>query len=250
MPISISGFPHFATQQNLIQVYSKRPGGFSQDSYLGLNLGIKSGDDIQTVQRNRDLFFKELNINADCLVFPEQIHSDNVSLVSKPGIVQKCDALITDEINLFLTIQTADCFPVFLFDPLSRAVGIIHSGWQGTSKNITEKTISLMEQKLNCSAKNMIAGIAAGVQQPCYQVDDVTASYFAEKYLIADGPGHFKLDVQGNIVDQLLIAGIKPENIQVDKTCTHCAVADYYSYRRDSTHSGRMMGIIGMRGLM
>ena len=75
----------------------------------------------------------------------------------------------------------------------------------------------------------------------------MTASHFADKYLIADGPEHFKLDVQKNIVDQLLAAGIKPDNIQVFKICTHCAVDDYYSYRRDGGHSGRMMGIIGMR---
>ena len=241
-------FPLFSKQQNLLQAFSTRLGGFSQAPYDSLNLGMHSGDDRKTVAQNRDLFFDRLKVPREGLVFLEQVHSANVQLIKNPGIVPACDALITSEKNLFLTIQTADCFPVFLFDPQTEAVGIVHSGWRGTAANIVQKTISLMEDRLNCRAENMIAGIGPGVQQSCYQVDTETASHFDAKYLLADGPGHFKLDVQGTIVEQLLASGIERENMEADKTCTHCATGHYYSYRRDGKNSGRMMGVLGMRG--
>jgi len=237
----------FSKYKNLLQAFSTRLGGFSAAPYDSLNLGMHSGDDKQLVAQNRRLFFKQLNIPEDRLVFPEQVHSANVQLVSESGIVAQCDALITSEKNLFLTIQTADCFPIFLYDPSAQAVGIVHSGWRGTAANIVQKTISLMENRLHCRAENMIAAIGVGVQQSCYQVDTETASHFDAKYGLPDGPGHFKLDVQSAIADQLFKAGLSQKNIEIDKTCTHCAADRYYSYRRDGKESGRMMGVIGMR---
>ncbi len=240
-------FSLFSKYQNLLQFFSTRRGGFSKAPYDGLNLGMHSGDDKQSVVQNRRLFFQELRIPEGRLVFPEQVHSANVQLVMNPGIVPECDALITPEKNLFLTIQTADCFPVFLFDPVAEAIGIVHSGWRGTAAHIVPKTIALMEEKLNGRAENMMAALGPGVQQSCYQVDTETASHFDETYCQPDGPGHFKLDVQSAVADQLLKAGLKRENLEVDKTCTHCAADRYYSYRRDGKQSGRMMGVIGMR---
>jgi len=238
-------FSHFKARSELLQINSTRIGGFSSAPYHSLNLGMHSGDDVKTVKLNRSSFFNTLSISEDRLVFPKQAHSDNVQWVQKPGIISACDSLITNVPNLFLTIQTADCFPVFLFDPIQQVVAIIHSGWRGTAKNIVTKTINLMLKKGNSLPEDILAGIGPGVQQSCYQVDEKTGSHFDNTYLMPDGPGHFKLDVQGTILDQLLNSGIKKEQIEVDGTCTHCAEELYYSYRRDGQHSGRMMGVIG-----
>lgn len=240
-------FSLFSKYPHLLQAFSTRRGGISKTPYDSLNLGLHSGDDREAVSQNRRLFFERLALPRNRLVFPEQVHSGNVRLVKSPAIVPACDALITSEKNLFLTIQTADCFPVFLFEPTAQAVGIVHSGWRGTAENIGGKTIALMENKLNCRVEQMLAAIGPGVQQSCYQVDLVTASHFSEKYLAPDGQGHFKLDVQSAVLDQLLDAGLRREKIAMDTTCTHCAADRYYSYRRDGKRSGRMMGVIGLR---
>jgi len=242
-------FPHFKKYISLSQVYSNRMGGFSKPPYDSMNLGLHSGDNIKDVQANRDIFFKQIQIPPERMVFPAQIHSANVFHVTSPGIVPDCDALITSEKELYLTIQTADCFPVFLYEPQVEAVGIVHSGWRGTSKNIVGRTINLMVEKFECTPVNTVAAIGAGVQQACYQVDDTTATKFDSKYLLDDGPGHFKLDVQARIVDQLQESGVLVENVEIDPTCTHCATDLYYSYRRDGKSSGRMMGIIGIKNI-
>ncbi len=245
--LSSTQFSRFKTHSNLLQINSTRVGGSSTEPYHFLNLGMHSGDDRQTVHKNRTHFFNILAIPENRLVFPEQVHSDNVIWVQDPGIVRDCDALVTNVPNLFLTIQTADCFPVFLFDPMRQVIAIIHSGWRGTAKNIVQKAIRLMSENGNSLPEDILAGIGPGIQQSCYQVDEKTSSHFDTTYLIPDGPGHFKLDVQGAILDQLLDAEIKWDNIEVDSTCTHCAKGLYYSYRRDGQRSGRMMGVIGFR---
>jgi len=232
---------------NLVQAFSTRKGGFSEGPFRGLNLGLHSGDDKACVQKNRSLFFKSLNISESRAVFPQQVHSCSVQAVSEPGTAAECDALITNTKNLFLTIQTADCFPVFLFDPVKQAAGIVHSGWRGTAQNITGRTVKLMSEIFACSPDSIFAGIGPGVQQDCYQVDQTAADFFGDEFLSADGLGHFKLDVQGAIKKQLLDAGIPLKNLEIENTCTHCAEDLYYSYRRDGDKCGRMMGVIGIR---
>ncbi len=239
-------FSLFQNQPRLVQAFSTRKGGVSFPPYGALNLGLHTGDKRENVYKNRALYFEALHIPQDKLVFPEQVHSDCVKVVDKPGKVSRCDALIARNSNLFLTIQTADCFPVFLYDPQARVVGIIHSGWRGTARNIVGKTIALMESECNVNPERIIAAIGPGVQQSCYQVDDQTASHFNERDLVPDGIGHFKLDVQGAIVRQLQNAGVADERMERDTTCTHCETDLYYSYRRDGHQSGRMMGVIGM----
>ena len=244
-------FKTFAVLQEfagLVHGYSTRQGGVSRAPYHWLNLGMHTGDDPERVRQNRGLYFEALGVPADRLVFPEQVHGKRVEIVNKPGIVSQCDGLITDQPNLYLTIQTADCFPVFLLEEEQGVVALLHSGWRGTAANIVAEAIRKMVAEFSVRPENMVAAVGAGIQQTCYQVDAATAQRFDDRYLIPDGEDHFLLNVQANIVDQLITAGIPADRIEADATCTHCATDMYYSYRRDGRHSGRMMAVIGMGG--
>jgi len=248
MEIIIRTFKNFSVFPELLQAFSTRRGGVSAPPYNDLNLGLRTSDEKASVLENRRRFFNLLHIKETQLVFPEQVHGDRVAIVRQPGTIPACDGLITDQKDLFLTIQTADCFPVFLFEPKRQVAAIVHSGWRGTAKNITGKTINLIKEKLDGRAQNLIASIGPGVQQSCYQVDRPVAAAFKAQFLRADGTEHFLLDVQGAILAQLKAAGVPERQIQCDRTCTHCAAPLYYSYRRDGLNSGRMMGVIGIAG--
>jgi len=233
--------------ERLIHGYSTRIGGISLPPFDSLNTGLHTADDKEAVRHNRKLFWEKLGVDPERLVFPEQVHSDTVMIVNQPGRVPACDALVTNTPQLFLTVQTADCFPVFFYDPVRQAVGLAHSGWRGTAGNIAGKTVDIMRQHCGSEPSDIRAAVGAGVQQSCYQVDEKTAAHFHEKYLIPDGPGHFLLDLLSAITDQLQERGILLQSIEADKTCTHCAESLYYSHRRDNNRSGRMMAVIGIR---
>ncbi len=232
----------------LVHGFSTRIGGVSQAPFTSLNLGASTPDDAERVRENRRLFFKALNIPQERIVFPRQVHSANIRIVNHPGIIAACDALITAQNDLFLSIQTADCFPVFLFDPNQRVVAIVHSGWRGTAKNIVGKTIRQMIAHFAVQPAHILAVIGPGVQKSCYQVDETVVLHFDAEFYRQDGPAHYLLDLQGAIHRQMTDAGIRGEHIEVDLECTHCRSDLYYSYRRDGKQSGRMMGIIGLRG--
>lgn len=245
--LNVIQFEIFKSYSSLVHGFSTRLSGYSKKPYSGLNLGLTSGDDTQTVYNNRQLYFNYLSIPQDKLVFPVQIHSSNIQVVDSPGIVDNCDALITNVSNLFLTIQTADCFPVFIYDPTSQTAAIIHYGWKGTAVNLSDKTVLKMKKTFKCNSANLIAAIGPGVQINNFQVDDAVYKHFNHKYFIADGPNHYKMDLQQAIFDQLLDAGLNKDHIERNTDCTYEKYNLYYSYRRDGEKSGRMMGVIGIR---
>jgi purine-nucleoside/S-methyl-5'-thioadenosine phosphorylase / adenosine deaminase len=228
----------------LLHANSTRFGGVSTGNYSSLNLGIKTNDSPENIQQNRALFFDHFKISQENLVFPRQVHADYVEAVDKPGIIKDCDALITSTPGLAITIQTADCFPLFIYDQRNHTCAIVHSGWRGTAKNIAQKTLAKMYTFYKTKPGDVLVAIGAGIQQKNYQVDGETAKYFDPAFLLADGKNHFKLSVQDAIISQLREYGVPSQNIEVDRTCTFEAKEKYFSYRRDGVESGRMMGFI------
>ncbi len=231
----------------LVQAFSTRRGGVSNGPFSSLNLGRSTADDAHNVEHNRRLFFDELNVEAEQLVFPQQVHSAHAEIASTPGVVANCDALITATPGLYLTIQTADCFPVFLYEADKGVVALIHSGWRGTAASICSNTIAKMVEAFGCRPEKMLAAIGPGITQKNYQVDEKTAAQFSGDHLLPDGPGHYRLDVRGAIVRQLVDAGLPLSRIEIDERCTFENKELFYSYRRDGQESGRMMGVLGMK---
>ena len=245
--LNVIQFDVFKPYTSLIHAFSTRQGGYSNDPYQTLNLGLTSGDNPETVQKNRETFFNFLSITQDRLVLPVQIHSDNIQIVDAPGFVKNCDALIAQTSNLYLTIQTADCFPIFIFEPMTPTIAIIHSGWKGAALNIAGKTIQKMENDLNIDLHNLLVAIGPGIQMENFKVDNPVYRQFNSKYFVPDGPGHYKMNLQQVIYDQLVAAGLREEQIEQNRDCTYDKEKLYYSYRRDGQKSGRMMGVIGLR---
>ncbi|HED09600.1 MAG TPA: peptidoglycan editing factor PgeF [Caldithrix abyssi] len=231
----------------LTQALSTRKGGVSPAPYHSLNMGLRTGDDPRNVEKNRRLFFELLRLRPEETIFQSQVHGDHVRRVSRPGLIPNCDATITDTPGLNLTVQTADCFPLFFYDPRNHACGVAHSGWRGTAQNIAGKTVAAMRRTFGSRPAELLAAVGAGVQPRNYQVDEKTAAHFEPAFLQPDGPGHYKLDVQSAIYAQLLEAGLTGQNIERDKSCTYEAADLFYSYRRDGARSGRMMGVICLR---
>lgn len=245
--LNVIQFGIFKRYTSLIHAFSNRQGGYSIAPYQTLNLGFTCGDDPQVVKKNREIYFNFLSIPQDRLVFPVQIHSDNIQIVDVPGIVNNCDALITQTPNLFLSIQTADCFCIFIFDIITQTIGLIHSGWRGAAVNIVGKTIEKMEDDFNIDPRSLLVAIGPGIQMENFQVDNSVYLQFNSKYFVSDGPGHYKMDLQQAIYDQLIAAGLREEQIERNQDCTYEKDELYYSYRRDGQYSGRMMGVIGLR---
>jgi YfiH family protein len=266
----------------LVHAFSTRPGGVSR-GYGGnaLNLGFTKHDSRAAVERNRELFLKELGVangrRSWPLVSLRQIHSDLIHRVDGvPARPLAGDGLVTDTPGLVLAVQTADCLPIILVDKKWRAVGVFHAGWRGTVKRIVEKGVGEMRKHFKSDPRNLVAAIGPGVQGCCYDVGEEVRTKFEmqfayagslfrevkesdpvrEKYpmlfLTARAPGHSELPVKLflDLVEanrrQLLDAGVMAKNIDTAAPCTACHKELLFSFRAEKGVTGRLMGAAGI----
>jgi polyphenol oxidase len=225
---------------------STKMGGVSPLPYC-LNFSGSVGDKPENVKQNRSLFFNTIGITESNIAIPKQIHSDFISIVTNAGIYPDCDALITNLKDLYLTILIADCVPIFLYDPKENIIGLIHSGWKGTAKEILSKTLRLMINNLNSKAENIYAFIGPSASKCCYEVDRETAKHFKPDLLIEKNEKKFFLDLKAANYKQIKNHNIPDKNIEISDHCTICNPELFHSYRRDGKESGRMMAVIGIQ---
>lgn len=233
----------FEKFDNIICAVSTRVGGVSKELY-GMNLSYKVGDNPEDVSVNKELFFKRIGIPIDRVVFQNQIHSTNYKFVYKPGKIEKNDALITDENNLYLAVTIADCCPIFLFFSDVNIVACIHSGWKGTADKITSIVIKAIFNKYKANVKNIFVYIGQCISREYYEVGEEVAILFDDKFKFYRN-GKSYIDIRQNNYEQLLSFGIPKKNIEVSDYCTFRDEELFHSYRRDGLKSGRMQGIIG-----
>jgi len=190
-------------------------------------------------------------------VAASQTHSAHIKVIEQSetkgwkslgDAVEDCDALITQEKGVVLTILTADCVPVLLYDPRNEVVAAVHAGWKGTEAEIVSKTVSKMQERFGCSVEDMIAAVAPSIGRCCYEVgEDVAKHFFDMPDSYTKKEDKYMLDLPYINKSQLLKAGLSEDNIEMSGICTACEVDDYFSYRKEQGCSGRFMSLIGMK---
>ncbi|MCL6481685.1 MAG: peptidoglycan editing factor PgeF [Firmicutes bacterium] len=268
---------HFAW---LVHGFSTTPGGVS--SLAGrsvLNLGYTEWDRPHRVIRNRRRFLAAVGADGLPLVTLRQIHSDLVHTVTAPPrTAARGDAQMSRTPGLLLAVGTADCVPILLVDPEHRAVAAVHAGWRGTLKRIAEKTVGRMQMEFGSRPASLLAALGPAIGACCYEVGPEVAAAFAGQFSCAANwfagpfgelatgqtptplpwltmapPGHtpppkrVRLDLIAANRWQLEAAGVRPENIFSSGLCTACCVEWLFSYRRERSQTGRLLGVIGLR---
>lgn len=237
----IGQFGALYSLSTLIHGLSTRMGGVSTGAYASLNIGPNSCDNPAHIQENRNRLFKALHLSLESLAIPQQIHSDHIECVSNPGHVPETDGLISNTPGLVLTIQIADCLPVFLHDPQNRSIGLVHAGWRGSSKKITAKAVQKMQTSFGCDPKELHVCLGPSIGPCCYQIGSDVAEYFPKEFVTEDF-----LDLWKCNYAQLMECGIHPENISISRVCTMCHSDLFFSHRKTGKDTGRMMAIFGI----
>ncbi|MBV8553508.1 MAG: peptidoglycan editing factor PgeF [Acidobacteriaceae bacterium] len=189
--------------------------------------------------------------NPDDCVTLRQIHSNQV--VNANGLKDRereGDALVTDLIGRSIAIRTADCVPILLLDSRTRAVASIHAGWRGTVGEIAKRTLERMEEDFESDPADVYAAIGPCIRACCYEVGSEVADQFepdlSNTYSIK--PGKRTVDLAGANRRQLLATGVGPEHIFDCGLCTTCLCEQFFSYRRQPEHPGRMLSAIARLG--
>lgn len=219
-----------------------RQGGHSSGIFSSLNCGMGSGDDKDTVRRNRRVVADALQVEEPRLLTAFQVHSPDAALVFAPWAMAdrpKVDGLVTTTPGLALGILTADCGPILFADPKARVIGAAHAGWKGALTGITGRTLDLMEAQ-GAKRADVIAVIGPTISPAAYEVGPEFPSRFTEadprnaRYFRPSlRDGHAMFDLPGYLEDRLRREGAgQVINLRI---CTFGDEARFFSYRR-TTH--------------
>lgn len=209
----------------------------------GLNLGFNTPDPEAAVTRNRSLLLSELDIDPAQVAYADQVHSDNIQVVSEGGTYSATDGLITAMPGLSLAIQVADCAAVLLWDASNHIIGAFHAGWRGAAAGILTKGVRSMMRE-GADPGQIESFVSPCLSQKNFEVGPEVAALFPASYV--DNISYRKphVDLKGFLAGQLQEAGLKASHMEVREECTLDEAGDFYSYRREGRQSGRMMALI------
>ena len=203
---------------------------------------------------------KSLELNENDIYRPVQTHTDIVKCVDKEpaGIYKEefknVDGLITDKKNKVLSLTFADCTALYFYDPVKNVIGNIHSGWQGTYKEIGRIAVKKLKEEYGVNPGDLICCIGPNIGKCCFEVDKDVRDMFYDKFKYTGkieeiiNENKIKYTIDTCLINRLILKeeGLKEENIIESEICTKCNNRKLHSYRCDGDKSGRNTSIISL----
>jgi copper oxidase (laccase) domain-containing protein len=169
----------------------------------------------------------------------EQIHGNEIGVIDEVGTplradrgrrgaasllateFSSCDGIITNQRSVALGIYVADCCAVYIVDPKTPAIGLVHSGRKGTQLGVVTNVIQEMIERFGSATADLIVQLS-----PCIR------------------PPHYEVDFAAEIIRQCRALGI--QQIHDSGICTACNLGRYYSYRAERGKTGRLLAVLGL----
>lgn len=160
----------------------------------------------------------------------QQIHGNKIAVI-EIGTAQgadptscefsACDGIITNQRSVAIGIYVADCCAVYIVDPKTPAIGLVHSGRKGTELGVVTNAIRQMAERFDSDPANMIVQLSPNIRPP-----------------------HYEVDFAAEIIQQCRALDV--QQIHDSGTCTACDLNRYYSYRAEKGKTGRMLAVLGL----
>jgi len=243
------------TFKNINHCFFSKDGGVSQGIYSSLNCGLGSDDKKSNVLKNLDIVSKKIGFTAENLLTMNQTHSNKVVVINSSNKhIQRvsADALITNQKNIAISVLTADCVPILIYDETNHIIGSVHAGWKGAAGGIIENTINEIT-KISHNAKiNVAIGPCIGLNN--YEVGLEFYKKFIlllkknDKFFLSTKKGKLFFDLRKYInskFEQLRVNHV--ENIDFD---TFSENNNFFSFRKSKQLKekdyGRCISVIGL----
>ena len=156
----------------------------------------------------------------------EQVHGADISIITpgSPPLSLGVDGLLTTQPGLLLGIYVADCGPVYVLDPVRRAIALLHSGKKGSELGIAAVAIRLLRETCGSDPADLIVQLGPCIRTP-----------------------HYDIDFPAQIIASCVQSGVPAASVHDCGTCTWNDNNRYYSYRKESGRTGRMLALMGVK---
>ncbi len=225
-------------------IFGTRLGGVSSDVYAELNVSLEVGDEPENAAVNREVLKKELDLKAWTEL--KQVHGDSILFDPSEDLLKGAgtegDGIALSGPGEGALIKTADCQPIFVAHESERYVLAMHCGWRGNRMKFPETGIRAFCSHFGLPPAELMAVRGPSLGPCCarfHSFDEHWSAEFAEYYNTETR----NMDLWLLTRDQLIRAGLHPENIFSLDLCTRCREDLFFSYRRE-TLCGRQGNII------
>lgn len=203
--------------------------------------GVDVSHDKAEVLKRLDTAHREIRnaigVGGWPLFTAQQIHGNKIAVVDEVGSAHRadrapqrrvrssefpgCDAIITNQRGIVLGVYVADCCAVYIVDPKTLVIGLVHSGKKGTALAIVSNAVQKMGEHFGSNPTDLVVELSPSIRPP-----------------------HYEVDFAAEIVSQCRALGVK--EIHDSRVCTACDLNKYYSYRAEKGKTGRMLAVLGI----
>ena len=252
-------------------VFSRR-GGVSAAPFDSLNLSLSVPDERDRVYANRRRVYGLYGRDTDTVVHAHLVHGADVARVTTADNgtwVHHVDGLITDQPGCVLAMNYADCAPIFLYDPVHRAIGLGHAGWKGAVVDLPGAMVRAMAEQFGSHPADLVAAVGPCIGPCCYEVGEDVID--AVRGAFAGGDGLLAQDDRRQTTDhgQEASSGGRPSSvgrrffdlpaanrlnlrnagvtqIETAEFCTACRTDLFFSHRAEKGRTGRFGTVFGL----
>jgi len=222
---------------NIKHCFFSKKGGVSKGFYDSLNCGLGSNDKKNNVLNNLSIVSKKMGVSKNNLFSMNQTHSNKVVTIDENNRnIQRisADALITKIKNIAISVLTADCVPILIYEEVNHVVACVHAGWRGAVNGIIKNTLNEIVNKSKNNKIYVAVGPCIGVEN--YEVgkefygEFIKESKKNEIFFFHGKKDKFLFDLRKYVnfkIKEFDIAHI--ENIDFD---TYAEKKNFFSFRR------------------
>jgi YfiH family protein len=208
----------------------------------------------EEINRQRQEFCNALQIKAPSLLRLQQVHGDRIFVAKEPVSLLapgEYDGAVTDSTQVALSIVTADCLPILIYEQSKKIIGAVHAGWRGASLGILRNALAAIQQTFGGSPRGCIVLMGPALRPCCFEIQHDVLKILQERLsywpqVINTIQNRFYFDLQLTNLLQATQMGVPHENIWTVDLCTFCHPAWFHSYRRDKSQAGRMISLISL----
>jgi YfiH family protein len=241
--------PEWPAPENVSAFITTRAGGVSRGPYGastergGMNIGLRSGDEVTDVMANRALLRACLPAEPHWL---NQVHGAAVVDASEPS-AGAADASFTNAPHVVCAVSIADCMPLLLADTSGRCVGAAHAGWRGLASGVIQATVEAMRQRLQDASAELLAYLGPAIGPRHFEVGAEVLEAMrtqlpdAERAFTVHSRDKYRADLFA--LGRMALRQVGVSRVHGGEHCTFSDPVRFYSFRRDGT-TGRHAALI------
>ena len=213
------------------------------------------------IKENYNQLCEAIEADSKKIVYSNQFHTDNVecveNVISFSDAKIQVDGLCTNQNQILLSTINADCILFLFYDPVKNVIANTHSGWRGTLKRISVKTVNKMKKTYGCNPEDIICCICPSIRKCHFEVEKDVKDMFENEFktlynineIIEEKVPNLKWNIDTVLINKIILekAGLKPENIVDSQICSVCNKELIHSFRVEKEGYGVETAIIGIK---